>query len=139
MYPGDWVPVAGTKSQLQIHASSKDQSFSQLTLDIPKLPFHIPGMIPVDSVCSGYIDDEKKTIPDQTVTKLPDPTVPDARQRRVKLSGHINGNGKLTTDEAVLIVHNDKVYILAADGHDSGFPAAHAALEQALKTLQWTK
>ena len=132
-YPSDWKPVPGSKSQLQVAAPAG----GQLTLDVPVLPFHIPGWIPVDQVTSGYVDDFKKRMPDAVVTNLPDPTLPDATQRRIKLAGHLNG--KPAIDEAVLIVHNDKVYILAIDSDDKAYPRLHSALDAVLKSLQWTK
>jgi hypothetical protein len=94
-------------------------------------------MIPVDGVTSGYIDDFKKRMPDAAVTHLPDPALPAARQQRIKLAGH--QNGKVSIDEAVLIVHNDKVYILAIDSDEHGYPQMHAVLDGVLKSLRWTK
>ena len=131
MYPAGWKTITGGKSQLQLSNGS-----SEFTLDVPTLPFHIPGMIPIDAVRSGYVDDAKKRIPDLVQTNLPDPTVPDARQRRVKLTGH--QNGKPAIDESVQIVHNDKVYILAIHCDRAGYPAAKAALDEAVQSLQWT-
>ena len=131
-YPSDWKPVPGTKSQLKVIAPGG----GELSLDVPVLPFHIPGMIPVDSVTSGYIDDVKKRMPDAAVTHLPDPTLPDARQRRVKLVGH--QYGMISIDEAVLIVHDDHVYILAIDADDRGYSQMHAKLDAVLNSLRWT-
>ena len=133
MYPSNWKPVPGSKSQLQVAAPDG----GQLSLDVPALPFHIPGMIPVDQVESGYVEDFKKRMPDAAVTKLPDPTLPDTKQRRVKLAGH--QNGKVSIDEAVLIVHNDKVYILAIDTDERGYPKMHTVLDAVLTSLHWTK
>src|SRR5450756_2402144 len=59
MYPWNWKPVPGSKSQLAVIAPDG----GQLSLDVPVLPFHIPGMIPVDQVESGYGDDFKKRMP----------------------------------------------------------------------------
>jgi hypothetical protein len=129
-YPADWKPVTGSKSQLKVEAPNG----GQLTLDVPTLPIHF-GILPLDKVTSGYEDNVRKKIPDATVTNLPDPTVPDSKQHLVKLSGHLNG--KPAINEAALLVHDDKVYILSIDTDDKGYGVMHGVLDSALKSLQW--
>ena len=132
-YPADWKPVTGTKSQLKVAAPSG----GQFTLDVPTLPFHLPGMVPIDAVRNGYVDDAKKKITDGVATNLPDPAVPDAKQHQVKIAG--KKDGKSAVNEAVLLVHNDKVYILSIDTDDKGYDQMHAALDAVVKSLQWSK
>jgi hypothetical protein len=131
-YPADWKPVTGTRSQLKVAAANG----STFTVDVPVLPPVPFGFIPIDRVESGYIDDVKKRITDATVTDLPDPSLPDAKQKRVKLSGH--ENGKSSIEEAVILVHAGHVYILSVDCDESTYPAARAVLDNAVKTLHWT-
>jgi hypothetical protein len=108
-----------------------------MTLDVPKLPPHIPGLIPIDSVRDGYVNDFKKKAPDAQATNLSDPGVPDAKQHRVKLTGHLNGAALI--NEAVLLVHGDQVFILSVDCDEKSYSAAKAALDLAVQTLRWTK
>ncbi len=125
--------MTGTKSQLKIAAPDG----GQLTLDVPVLPFHLPGMVPIDAVRNGYVEDAKKKITDGEVTNLPDPAVPDAKQHWVKIAGQ--KNGKPAINEAVLLVHNDRVYILSIDADDKGYQVMHDTLDAAVKSLRWSK
>ena len=42
-----------------------------------------------------------------------------------------------TTDTAVVILHNDRVYIFSTDADSAGEPAAKAALAAALQSISW--
>jgi hypothetical protein len=135
-YPAGWKAGDATAVKFKFDSPGNGPSKPQLTLDVPALPFHF-GILPLDQVCSGYVDDAKKTMPDAQVTNLPDPTLPDAKQHRFKLTGHKNGAALI--NEAVVLVHADKVYILSIDCDDKSYPPAKAALDQAAGSLQWIK
>ena len=138
--PAGWTPQCGTSqstTRVRVLAPPGGDGWAVLTLDVPPLPPHIPGLIPVGMVASGYVDDEKKRIPDVTGPAPVTVTVPDARARRVALAGH-DAAGAVTTDEAVVIVHADRIYILSVDAGPGGQPAARAALDAALASIAWT-
>jgi hypothetical protein len=134
-YPSNWK--ASTPKETEYRFTSPDaKSPVELTLDVPKLPWHPPGWIPIDSVRDGYVDDAKKKISNAQASNLPDPGIPDAKSHRVKITGQTNG--KPAINEAALIVHNDKVYILSIETDPGSYPAAQKALDQAVATLRWT-
>ena len=137
-YPANWAaqPTTGT-TKLHAVASPADGS-AVLTLDVPQLPPHIPGLIPVGLVASGYVDDVKKRWPDATGPAPAEVQVIDAQARRVALSGH-DAAGHAGTDDAVLIVHGDRVYVLAVEAEPAGRPAATAALDEVVKSIQWSR
>jgi len=136
-YPRDWQPEKGSKSVLDV-ATGGDKAYAELSLDIPKLPWHPPGMLPLSSIEHGYVSDLKKNqIHDAQVDESVAVKVPDSSARRVKCSGH--ENGKVMIDVAVLIVHADRVYILSCDGDDDGYATARAALDAAVASIQWIK
>lgn len=135
MYPAGWKATRGSDTQEKFDSPAPAKV--DMTLDVPKLPMHIPGLIPIDSVRDGYVNDIKKKVPDAQATNLPDPTVPDARQHRVKLTGHLNGATVII--EGVQLVHGDQVYILTVNCDEKSYSAAKAALDLALSTLRWTK
>jgi hypothetical protein len=133
-YPSGWAPHAKGKEIIFSVSSGP----SVLTLAYPKLPWHIPNLIPIDSVRSGYADDIKsKQITGAVETDLGAANIPDATATRVKLAGRVNG--KPAVDEAVLIVHADHVYILSIRSDDADYNAARAALDEAVKSLRWIK
>ncbi len=133
-YPDNWTAGDATTIKFKFTGPANGSSKPQLTLDVPKLPFHF-GILPLDQVCSGYVDDSKKTMPDATVTNLPDPTLPDARQHRLKLTGHEDGIEMI--NEAVVLVHADKVYILSIDSDLKTYAIAKTALDTAVRSLKW--
>lgn len=137
MYPADWVPEKGSKSMVDV-AAPGEKAYASLSVDIPKLPWHPPGMLPLFEIQSGYVSDLKKNlIHDAQVDESVKVTVPDSSARRVKCSGHVNG--KAMIDVAVLIVHADRVYILSCDGDDAGYATARAALDASVASIQWIK
>ena len=54
-YPPDWKPIPSSDYMLLLvpvgGSSSNERSIS---LDVPDLPLHVPGMIPINSVVNGY-------------------------------------------------------------------------------------
>jgi hypothetical protein len=135
LVPAGWkqTPVSDT----QVRFDSPGPAKISVTLDVPRLPWHPYGLIPINSVRDGYVDDQRKKMPDAQTTNLPDPSVPEASQRRVKISGHLNGNA--VVDDAVLLVHGDRVYILSLDCDNSAYPSAKATLESVVQTLHWAQ
>ena len=140
-YPADWSSQPGSADPdapaLRVVAPPAVGT-AVLTLTVPKLPFHIPGMIPVALVASGYADDVRKRMPDATGPAARPVTVPDAAARRVTLAGH-RSDGRAWVEDAVLVVHGDRVYVLAADSDPPGRPAAAAALDAAVASLRWVR
>ncbi len=131
-YPTGWTP--NDKQPPVIFSVTSGPSVFDLTY--PPLPWHIPNLIPIGRVRSGYVDDVKsKQITDAVVTDPGPVHIPDATTSRVKLAGHLDG--KPAVDEAVLIVHADHVYILAIHTDDTGYTAARAALDAAVNSLRW--
>ena len=136
LYPANWKMVSTDPVQFKFVQTNQPDSV-QLTLDIPKLPWHPPGWIPIDRVRDGYIDDEKKHMTAAQVSQQPDPTLSDARQHRVMMTGIING--KPSTNDAVMIVHNDRVYILSVETDTPSYPPLKKALDEILASLKWLK
>ncbi len=135
-YPADWTTRPATGSTVFKAASPPAAGGSAvLTLDVPTLPAHIPGFLPIGLIVNGYIDDVKKRLPDASGTPR-DVTIPDATARRVTLTGH-DAAGRASTDDALLVVHADRVYILSADADPAGRPAATAALDAAIGSIRW--
>ncbi len=137
-YPAGWVaqPLPSTGSAL-LRATAPEGSIV-LTLDVPSLPPHIPGWIPVGLVASGYADDVQKRLSDATGPTPAAVTLPGARARRVSLAGH-DAAGHPATDDAVVVVHGDRVYILSVDADPAGRPAAVVALDAAVASVEWDR
>jgi hypothetical protein len=89
-------------------------------------------------ICDGYVKDLRKNeIHDAKVEEAVDMKAGGAPARRVKCSGH--ENRKPMIDCAVAILHNERIYIFSCDGDPDGYPAAKAALDNAVATIEWIK
>ena len=111
-YPTGWVPKADEDYALKVVPADGPASAS-ISLEVPPLPPHVPGMIPVRMVKNGYIDD-LKTSKGPVATTESSPTVPKAGARLVRSTW--TEKGRQMFELALILVHADKVYILRADG-----------------------
>jgi hypothetical protein len=130
-YPADWKTK---KAHTALFSITSDQC--SLNLDIPKLPWHPPGMITLKMVASGYEDDLKSTqMPDAVEEEDTVVEIPSAKACRITTCGHANGQS--ACDIAVIMIHADRVYILSTDCNDSSKEKARKALDEAVSTLKW--
>jgi hypothetical protein len=132
-YPVGWEQRSSDEYALVlVPAGTPDISIS---LDIPKLPPHIPGLIPLGMVVSGYTDDLKKLNPATEIDSPVDTIVAEARARRVRSMRNVDG--KAVLEIAVLTVHGDRVYIFRANSDADEEDAARTALDQLLASVKW--
>jgi hypothetical protein len=138
-YPAGWTSVQGQTSTFAVEAPAGSiKGTASLTLDVPHLPPHLPGMISPKMVADGYVDDLKKNqIHDAKVDEAVDVRVAGAPGRRVKCSGH--AGGKVAIDVAVAVVHSDRVYIFSCDSDADGYDTARASLDAAVASVEWIK
>ena len=137
-FPAGWALRCATTGETKARAVAPPvDGVAVMTLDVPVLPFHLPGLIPVGLVADGYADDvRRKLMPDAAGPPPSDVAVPDARAERVTRTGH-DAAGRATVDDAVVIVHGDAVYVLAIDADPVARPAAEAALAAAVASVTW--
>jgi hypothetical protein len=129
-YPSDWTERENKDYELEIVPSAGDGS-TAISLEVPKLPPHIPGMIPLGSVVNGYIDDLKKQHPGVKIEDNSPVLVDKAKAKRVRSSW--DGAG----EEAVLTVHGDRVYIFRANADAGHAREATQVLNQVLESVKW--
>ena len=137
-YPAGWKPVPSSDYILLLvpvgGSSSGDRSIS---LDVPDLPLHVPGMIPIGSVVDGYLDDLKKQHAGLHIEPPTSYTVPAAKARRVRSTW--TANGRSFVEQAQIMVHGDRVYILRADDDAGSLPETFHAFSQIADSLHFTK
>jgi hypothetical protein len=138
-YPADWVP-RHTRTAVFSVAAPVQQACGcpSLTLDIPKLPWHLPGMITLGMISHGYVDDLKKNLlPDAAIKDQTPLNIPSATAQRITCAG--TQAGKPAFDIAVLMIHGDQVFILSADCDQAGYDTACKTLASAVASIQWAK
>jgi hypothetical protein len=117
-------------------AGAKDD-VRTIGVDLPELPPHIPGLIPLGLVTNGYISDERKQHPELKVEESAAATVPDARAHRVRMAWKEKGRGYF--DMAVLIVHKDQILIFSADGDADGYEDIRKVFDSIIASIKWVK
>ena len=140
-FPAVWIPRESKEYELLLLPSKKavmNSTFPMISLDIPDLPPHIPGMIPIGLVKNGYLDDLKKELGKVVPVTLEDsPKIPGAQGRMLRSTW--NGiDGHRMADTALVLIHADHVYILRArfEAEDRMTPQA---FEEILKSIEWWK
>jgi hypothetical protein len=134
--PGGWESRPSQDFVLMLVPTGATSEDTSISLDVPKLPPHIPGLIPIGSVRNGYLDDLKKSVGKLDTKDLPQPGVPHAIQRLVR-SQWTHGNRVAQQETALLMVHNDRVYILRGRSSVSDEPKTRAAFDEIVKSLNW--
>ncbi len=102
-----------------------------ISLDVPKLPPHVPGLIPLGMVVNGYVDDLKKQHPGVAVSDALATRVAGANAKRVRSTWDSQ------SEEAVLTVHGDRVYILRANSPVADAASATELLDAILGSVKW--
>ncbi len=109
-----------------------DQPDSALSLDIPSIPPHIPGLIPLGMVTDGYLDDLRKLWPGLKLQTDEPRDIPDAKAHFV----HAVWPHHDKVESALLIVKGDHVYILRATGAPD-HKELWSAYDQLLASMKW--
>jgi hypothetical protein len=137
-WPGGWSQQQSKDYDLLlIPDGSSDPSDKWISLDIPELPMHIPGMIPIGPVENGYLDDLRKQFGKIDVKELSPPAIPDSKRRLVRATWQANG---MTIEQtALLLVHDDHVYILRAYSDAKNEDSVRPTFDAVANSIQWLK
>jgi hypothetical protein len=150
-YPADWkqrrtedftlllVPLKTPDSK----AKDTDLAGPRISVDVPDLPPHFPGMITLGLMESNYLSDQKKRFTDMKVMEKTDLKVPKTSARRLVLAGHAkNADGSAGASYTVvtlLEIHADRVYLPSAEAKTEDYPAVRAEFDQIVASMVWTK
>ena len=112
-------------------------SRQSVSLNVPPLPFHIPGMIPMGLVEDGYVDDLKQQHPGLHVEERGRQTVAGTEARGVRTTWQ--EGGRSYAEAALLLVHGDRVYILRADAPADAFGRVREVFDAVAGSIRWLK
>jgi hypothetical protein len=133
-YPAAWQPGSGPDAGFVLWLR-REGNPSTVSLEVPKLPPHVPGLIPLGSVVNGYVNDLKKQHADLKVESPVETKVAGANARRVRSTWA--QDGAPVVEDAVLTVHADRVYIFRANAREDEAAVARDALETMLHSAAW--
>ena len=138
-YPVGWIAVPDKDYELLLKpvAPISAEGNPVITLDVPELPFHLPGMIPMGLVKKGYLDDLKTQVGPTLRTREESTVV--AESKAVLVSSTWQKDGKELSDVALIIVHSDHVYILRVATDAAGQSVNRGVFEEIAKSVRWVK
>jgi hypothetical protein len=105
-----------------------------ISLDVPELPAHVPGWIPLGMVVNGYLDDLKKQVGKVEERELPKPG--GALGDKVRMVRSV-WDGMQET--AVVVVHGDRVYILRGRSDLAHERVTREAMQEMIGSWRWVE
>ncbi len=109
-----------------------------IAFDYPDVPFHLPGMVKVGLVQGGFVNDGLKTrLQNVNVDDQKPWPIPDAKARYIHATA--SDGQKAVCVNAVLAVHDDRVYIFDAECDPAFEPNARATMLGMVASVQWLK
>jgi hypothetical protein len=131
--PADWKEFKDPQSVLAL----KGPNNVELDLAIPHLPPHVPGIIPLPAVQSGYVDDVKKRMSNVKLVESTAPGVCGAPSRRFAIEGTDKGTAKKLLVYA--IVKGDHLYVVTGEGPADQFDKLVSVVNRVADSWKWTK
>jgi hypothetical protein len=140
-YPATWSPQPSKDFELELVPSPATGKASPTTLsvDVPSLPPHLPGMIRMSLIESHFVDHLRERFKDVNVENRQDATVvPQAQERLLTLTWKAS-DGRQFKQEALLMIHSSSVYIIRGTAPVEEFARADSAFQQVAHSWQWSK
>lgn len=136
-YPTEWVRRTSKEYALWITSENSASPGMTISLEVPELPPHLPGWIPIGLVQKGYLDDMRESHPEVKVATLSTESVDGATARFLRSDW---GAGNETqTEFAWLLVHADHVLILRGISSAGQAENVRRQLEEMVRTIRWSK
>ncbi len=134
-YPKNWHPAKDDTVLSLVPIAETTMAKNHVVIDMPDLPFHIPFVIPMDPVVSGFEDDLKKRYKDVTESPVVDLVVGGVPGKEVNARAR-SESGEVVV-KAVLLVRGDHVFVIDAETEASKATDAAAAFNTVVESLQW--
>ena len=139
-YPAAWT-ARPSKDYVLVAAPPGDDggpaAGRSISLDVPDLPPHIPGFIPMGRVEKGYVEDLKEQWPGLRVEESTSQAVAGTQARRVRSTWQAGGRARV--ELALILVHADRVYILRADGDAEVLDELRHVFDGVAGSIEWVK
>ncbi len=134
-YPKAWHPVKDDTILSLVPAGEDTLRVNHLVIDNPDVPFHIPFVIPMGPVVSGFEDDVKKRYKEVTEEPVRDRIVAGVAGKEVNARAR-SDSGEVVV-RAVLLVRGDHVFVIDVESEAAKAADAMAAFETVVESLQW--
>jgi len=135
-YPAQWTTRPSNNFVLLLVPAGASQTPDvSISLDIPDLPPHFPGLIPIGAVKNGYLEDLRKQVGQLDTQELTPPSIPDANARLLRSTWQTAG--RTMSQTTLLMTHDDRVYILRATADSAHREQTESALDKIIHSLTW--
>jgi hypothetical protein len=138
-WPEGWSPRHSDDFVLELAPGGQGAApgdAETISLDVPDLPPHVPGMIPLRLVVNGFLDDLKKDHPSLQVVEQKDVSIPQESARRVVTTWK-EKDGTEYRQDALVMVHSDRVYIIRGTAPMKDADRARGAFDKVVSSLKW--
>ena len=135
-YSSDWV-AKGSKDDVMLLVPRDGAAGRSITLDLPKIPMHLPGAMTLPLIQNGFVDDQRKHHPGLKVEEARDETIAKSKAKFVRSTWKESGKGFV--DATLLIVHDERVYILSLDSDEQGYQPARGEFDKIADSIEWAK
>jgi hypothetical protein len=144
-YPSTWSTKPNKDYELLLVPQSQVNGASMgptnlpnwsISLDVPDLPPHLPGMIPLDMVRDGYVKDLRKSAGSLQTVNLKSPAVQGCKCDMVRSTWHGAAD---EVETALLFVRGDHVYIIRARCRADHEADTRAVFDQIVQSIHWAR
>lgn len=130
-YPASWRPRIGGETLDLVPVTDDSGGHRTVSIDVPSIPPHLPGMITLERIENGYVNDLVKHFADVKVVSSTDFPMNDARATLLQATAV---DAKMYT---VLAMRHERVYIIASETDVAGADAGKKAVNMILASWQW--
>jgi hypothetical protein len=140
-YPSDWSRKPTKEYALLLEREPKSDS-ARVTIEVPYIPPHLPGMMTMRLVVNGYVDDLKKRLSGLSVVERCDDTLAGTSAQRLVMTGRVGAGARQGEERmlaALIAIRKEQVYILEAHATPESFEPARDAMAKMARDWEWTK
>ena len=115
---------------------------AEVSVAVPKLPPHVPGLLPLGAVQNGYVSDVRKRWTNVAVQQEPETDVAEVPARLFVVAGtdKADKTGSAARKMQVLIfARGDTLFIVTGEGPADQFDAVKTAVERVADSWNWLK
>ncbi len=136
-YPSNWISKKDKDYELML-VPADGTSGKQITIDVPDLPPHFPGMIKLGLIESGFVRDLKSQHKGVHIDRAEDHSANGGAKARLVESSW-NENGKTRKQVALLMMRGEHVYILAYECDAPDAAEVQRDWDKVAASLRWSK
>ncbi|HEY7087730.1 MAG TPA: hypothetical protein VH518_06540 [Tepidisphaeraceae bacterium] len=139
-YPSAWSSRPTSDYVLLLERRDAGDA-AKVTVDVPYIPLHLPGMVTMNRVVDGYVQNWNKRLTDFSVVERRDDMLAGSPAQRLVITGRDRDGARQGLERklaALITIRNEQVYIVQANAPPESFDAALAAMTKIVRDWTWT-